>query len=539
MELGDINERISEILSAIADFLEMKGENVYRIMAFRKAARTISGLPKRVESKEDVLSLPGIGKVIGDMVEEILKSGTSSLYEELTREIPEGVREFLQIQGIGPKTAFSIYKTTGASSLEELYELVSTDRLREFNELKGKTLEKIYSGIEKALEKKRMLRLDQGFAVYLAVKDKLKGNPYIKDIVLVGGLRRGKEINNDVDILISTENKERLNSLLEEKIDSYRVDIKFTTPDMFFYDMFLYTGSNSHTGKILELLGENRVFSSEEEIYGTLNLQYVPPEIREGLGEIELAREHKLPELISPSDVKGDLHIHSLWSDGTANILDMASSCIRRGYKYMAITDHSGSLKVAGGLTPEEIREQHKELEIIKDKLDGFTILKGIEVDILPDGSLDMPNDILKDLDIVIASIHTNFRMEEKEMTERIIKAISNPYVDILAHPTGRIILERDPYKVDIEKVLKVAGERGVIMEINSSPERLDLNESLIREGKRYGVRFAINTDAHSPVHLDNIIYGVITARRGWLEAKDVINTYSIYDLIELLGRKK
>jgi DNA polymerase (family 10) len=205
----------------------------------------------------------------------------------------------------------------------------------------------------------------------------------------------------------------------------------------------------------------------------------------------------------------------------------------------MAITDHSGSLKVAGGLTPEEIREQHKELEIIKDKLDGFTILKGIEVDILPDGSLDMPNDILKDLDIVIASIHTNFRMEEKEMTERIIKAISNPYVDILAHPTGRIILERDPYKVDIEKVLKVAGERGVIMEINSSPERLDLNDSLIREGKRYGVRFAINTDAHSPVHLDNIIYGVITARRGWLEAKDVINTYSIYDLIELLWRKK
>jgi len=539
MELGDINERISEILSAIADFLEMKGENVYRIMAFRKAARTISGLPKRVESKDDVLSLPGIGKVIGDMVEEILKSGTSSLYEELTREIPEGVREFLQIQGIGPKTAFNIYKTTGASSLEELYELVSTDRLRKFNELKGKTLEKIYFGIEKALEKKRMLRLDQGFAVYLVVKDKLKGNPYIKDIVLVGGLRRGKEINNDVDILISTENKEKLNSLLEEKMDSYRVDIKFTTPDMFFYDMFLYTGSNSHTTKILELLGENRVFSSEEEIYSTLDLQYVPPEIREGLGEIELAREHKLPELISPSDIKGDLHIHSLWSDGTANILDMASSCIRRGYKYMAITDHSGSLKVAGGLSPEEIREQHKELEMIKDKLDGFTILKGIEVDILPDGSLDMPDEVLKELDIVIASIHTNFRMEEKEMTERIIKAISNPYVDILAHPTGRILLERDPYKVDIEKVLKVAGERGVIMEINSSPERLDLNESLIREGKRYGVRFAINTDAHSPVHLDNIIYGVITARRGWLETEDVINTYSIYNLVELLGRKK
>ncbi len=537
MELGDINERISEILSAIADFLEMKGENVYRVMAFRKAARTISGLSKRIESKDDVISLPGIGKVIGDMVEEILKSGTSSLYEELTREIPEGVREFQQIQGIGPKTAFSIYKVTGASSLEELYELVSSDRLKEFNELKSKTLEKIYSGIEKALEKKRMLRLDQGFAVYLAVRDILKSNSYVRDVVLVGGLRRGKEINGDVDILVATDNIEKVTPILETRLDTYKIDIKLTTPDMFFYNMFLYTGSDSHTSKILKLLGENRFFESEEEIYETLGLQYIPPEIREDLGEIELAKEHKLPSLISQTDIKGDLHIHSLWSDGTANILDMASSCIRRGYRYMAITDHSGSLKVAGGLSPQEIREQHKELELIKDKLDGFTILKGIEVDILPDGSLDMPEEILKELDIVIASVHTNFRMEEKEMTDRIIKAISNPYVNILAHPTGRILLERDPYKVDMDKVLKVAGERGVIMEINSSPERLDLNETLIREGKRYGVRFAINTDAHSPAHLDNIIYGVITARRGWLEVKDVVNTYNIEDLVEVLRR--
>lgn len=537
MELGDINERISEILSAIADFLEMKGENVYRIMAFRRAARTISGLPKRIECKEDVISLPGIGKVIGDMVEEILKNGTASLYEELKREIPEGVREFQQIQGIGPKTAFSIYKATGASSLEELYELVLSDRLKEFNALKGKTLEKVYLGIEKALEKKRMLRLDQGFAVYLAIKDMFRSNPYVKDVVLVGGLRRGKEINNDVDILVLTEDKAKITSLLEPKIDSYKIDIKISTPEMFFYDMFLYTGSNSHTSKVLELLGGNRSFNSEEEIYDTLGLQYVPPEIREGRGEIELAREHKLPDLISPGDLKGDLHIHSLWSDGTSNILDMAVSCIKRGYRYMAITDHSGSLKVAGGLTPEEIMEQHKELEMIKDRLNGFTILKGIEVDILPDGSLDTPEEILKELDIVIASIHTNFKMEEREMTERIVRAISNPYVDILAHPTGRILLEREPYKVDIEKVLKVAGERGVIMEINSSPERLDLNEELIREGKRYGVRFAINTDAHSPLHLDNSIYGVITARRGWLEAKDVVNTYELNNLIEVLRR--
>lgn len=539
MELGDINEKIAEILSAIADFLEMKGENVYRIMAFRKAARTISGLPKRIENKEDVISLPGIGKVIGDMVEEILKSGTSSLYEELIREIPEGVREFQQIQGIGPKTAFNIYKVTGASSLEELYELVINDRLREFNELRGKTLERVYSGIDKALEKKRMLRLDQGFAVYLTVKDMLKSNPYVKDLVLVGGLRRGKEVNNDVDILLLTEDKDKLTSLLETKVDSYKIDIKITTPETFFYDMFLYTGSNSHTSKVLELLENRKRFNSEEEIYNILGLQYVPPEIREDLGEVELAREHRLPILISPTDLKGDLHTHSLWSDGTANILDMAFSCIKRGYKYMAITDHSGSLKVAGGLSPEEIMEQHKELEMIEDKLDGFTILKGIEVDVLPDGTLDTPEDILKELDIVIASIHTNFRMEEKEMTERILKAISNPYVNILAHPTGRILLERDPYRVDMEKILKVAGERGVIMEINSSPERLDLNEVLIREGKRFGVKFAINTDAHSPLHLDNSIYGVITARRGWLEPEDVINTYDLEELKEILRRRK
>jgi len=216
----------------------------------------------------------------------------------------------------------------------------------------------------------------------------------------------------------------------------------------------------------------------------------------------------------------------------------MASACIKRGYRYMAITDHSASLKVAGGLSPEDIREQHRELELIRDKLDGFTILKGIEADILPDGTLDMPEEILKSLDIVIASVHTKFRMEEKEMTERILKAISNPYVNILAHPTGRILLERDPYKVDIEKILKFAGERGIVMEINSSPERLDLNETLIREGKRLGVKFAINTDAHSTNHLENISYGVITARRGWLEAKDTVNTYSINDLFNIIGRR-
>ncbi|HOK29930.1 MAG TPA: PHP domain-containing protein [bacterium] len=536
MELGNVNEKVSEILSAIADFLEMKGENVYRVMAFRKAARTIAGLPRRIESKEDVIVLPGIGKAIGDIVDEILRRGTSSLYEELIEEIPEGVREFLQIQGVGPKTAFSIYKSTGASSLEELYELISTGRLKGTGNLKEKTIEKIYSGIEKAMEKKKLLRLDQGYTIYTAVKDMLKNIPYVEDITLVGGLRRGKEINSDADILIASKEEERLKAIIDN-MDS-KIDIKIVPPEMFPYYTFLYTGNNIHTKRIEEMIRDKRIFNSEEEIYHTIDLQYVPPELREGIGEIELASEYNLPALISPSDIKGDLHIHSLWSDGTANIIDMASACIKRGYRYMAITDHSASLKVAGGLSPEDIREQHRELELIRDKLDGFTILKGIEADILPDGTLDMPEEILKSLDIVIASVHTKFRMEEKEMTERILKAISNPYVNILAHPTGRILLERDPYKVDIEKILKFAGERGIVMEINSSPERLDLNETLIREGKRLGVKFAINTDAHSTNHLENISYGVITARRGWLEAKDTVNTYSINDLFNIIGRR-
>jgi DNA polymerase (family 10) len=301
--------------------------------------------------------------------------------------------------------------------------------------------------------------------------------------------------------------------------------------------MFLYTGVRSHTEKVLDMIKEKSTFLSEQDIYNMAHLQFIPPEIREDIGEIELARNFGLPELITPSSIKGDLHIHSLWSDGTANILDMANECIKRGYKYMAITDHSSSLKVAGGLSPEEIKEQHRELSLITEKLDGFTILKGLEVDILPDGTLDMPEEALRSLDIVIASIHTNFRMSEDEMTERIVRAISNPYVNILAHPTGRILLTRDPYKVDIEKIFRVAAEKGIILEINSSPERLDLNESLIREGKRYGLKFAVNTDAHSIMHLDNMFYGVITARRGWLEADDVVNTYEISELLRLLRR--
>lgn len=537
MELGNINEKVSDLLSAIADLLEMKGENIYRIMAFRKAARVIAGLPRRIESKEDIVGLPGIGKVIGDIIEEILNKGTSSLYEELTKEIPEGVREFLQIQGVGPKTAFAIYKSTGASSLEELYELISKGRIKETENLKGKIIEKIYSGIERAMEKKRLLRLDQCYAVWTAIKDILQHTPYIDDIALVGGVRRGKEINNDVDILVSSRNEEELKAVISSIENKDKVDIKITSPEMFAYYKFLYTGNSIHTKKILDRIKDTKSFNSEEEIYSSINLQYIPPELREGSEEIELALRYNLPVLVSPSDIKGDLHVHSLWSDGTANIIDMATACIKKGYKYMAITDHSASLKVAGGLNPDDIKEQHKEIELIRDKLNGFTILKGIEVDILPDGSLDMPEDILKELDIVIASIHTNFRMGEKEMTERIIRAISNKYVDILAHPTGRILLERDPYKVDMERILKLAGERGIIMEINSSPERLDLNETLIKEGKRFGVRFAINTDAHSTNHLENIFYGVITARRGWLEAKDIINTYELKDLLEVIRR--
>jgi len=539
MELGGINEHIGEMLEAIADFLEMKGENVYRVMAFRKAAKTILNLPRRVERKEDVIGLPSIGKGIGEIIGEILTRGQSSLYDELTREIPEGVREFIQIYGIGPKTAYNIYKITGASSLEELYEMVSTGKLEDFPTLKGKTIEKIISGIEKALEKKRMLRLDQGYRIYFLLEDALKEKDFVDKMMLVGGMRRGKEINDDVDVLISTKDKELTNSFIKSNFDTKILDIKLVRPEFFNYWMFLYTGVKSHTEKIFNIIVGRKDFSSEEDIYRRAYLQFIPPEIREDVGEIELAKNFKLPELISPSNIKGDLHIHSLWSDGTANILDMANACIKRNYKYMAITDHSSSLKVAGGLSSDEIKEQHRELELIIDKLGNFTVLKGLEVDILPDGSLDMPEETLKSLDIVIASIHTNFRMEEKEMTERILKAISNPYVNILAHPTGRILLTRDPYKVDIEKIFKVAAEEGVILEINSSPERLDLNESLIREGKRYGLKFAVNTDAHSITYLDNMFYGVITARRGWLEAKDIINTYEIEELVKLIRRRK
>jgi DNA polymerase (family 10) len=539
MELGGINEHIGEILEAIADFLEMKEENTYRVMAFRKAAKTILNLPRRVERKEDVIGLPSIGKGIGEIIGEILTRGTCSLYEELVREIPEGVREFIQIYGIGPKTAYSIYKATGASSLEELYEIVFTGRLKNFPDLKGKTIEKIISGIEKALEKKRMLRLDQGYSIYLLLEEVLKKKDFIDNMMLVGGMRRGKEINDDVDILMSTREKELTKSFVKSNFDTKVLDIKFIEPESFSYGVFLYTGVKSHTEKISNMIGRRSNFSSEEDIYRRAHLQFIPPEIREDIGEIELAKNFKLPELVSSSCIKGDLHIHSLWSDGTSNILDMANACIKRDYKYMAITDHSSSLKVAGGLSSDEIKEQHRELELIIDKLDGFTILKGLEVDILPDGSLDTPEEILKSLDIVIASIHTNFRMGEDEMTERILKAISNPYVNILAHPTGRILLTRDPYKVDIEKIFKVAAEEGVILEINSSPERLDLNESLIREGKRYGLKFAVNTDAHSINHLDNMFYGVITARRGWLETKDIINTYEIDELVKVIRRRR
>jgi DNA polymerase (family X) len=568
------NRGIAEIFTEIADILDIQGENPFRVRSYRNAARTLLDMSQSVQALvragKDLEEIPGIGKSIHEKVEEILATGKCNLLEELHAKVPSGLTELLKLEGLGPKKAKVLYEELGVDSVDRLEKAAKAGRLRHLPGMGLKTEEKLLKSIEHFQAGIGRFKLSVGFHYAQELLKALEKTPGLKRLDVAGSLRRRKETIGDLDILAIcgkgcqvmdrfTEYEEVAEVLSKGETKSsvrlqggLQVDLRALEQESYGAALHYFTGSKAHNVAIRERakdlglkISEYGVFraqnekrlagSREEDIFKAVGLPWIPPELREDNGEIQAAEKGKLPQLIETEDIRGDLQMHTVATDGKNSILEMAEKAIQMGYAYMAITDHSQAVRVAGGLDEKKLAKHLKEIEKVNGKMKGFRILKGVEVDIMGDGSLDLKDDILKECEVVLASVHSRFNMEEGEMTRRIIKAIKNPHVHILAHPTGRLILEREAYKVNLKEVIQAAIDHGVILEINAYPDRLDLRDVDARLAKEMGAKLAINTDAHSAQQMELMRFGVFTARRGWVEAKDVVNTRPLEELLKNL----
>lgn len=567
------NAQIAQVFYRIAELLDIKGENPFRVRAYEKAAMVVESLTEPVEKiyREGRLTeIPGIGKSIAEKIAELIETGRLSYLEELEASIPAGVVELLKIPEVGPKTAWLVYEKLGIKSIEEMEKAAREGKLRQLPGLGPKTEENILKGIERL--RRFGERVPLGIALPFArqVVEWLKERAPIDKIEPAGSIRRRKETIGDIDILVtSTQPLEVMDAFVslpvvreviakgETKTSvitemGIQMDVRVVEPDCFGAALQYFTGSkehNIHLRKIAQDMGlkisEYGVFRgdekiagrTEEEVYGALNLPWIPPELREDRGEIEAATEGKLPKLVEIRDIRGDLHTHTKHSDGNFTIKEMALAAKKLGYEYIGIADHTKGLGVAAGLDEEEILKEKEEIEKLNEELEGIRVLAGVEVNIRMDGTLDIDEEVLEQLDFVIASVHSAFKQPKEVMTERICKAMEREVVDILGHPTGRLIGKRDAYEVDGEILIDEAVRTGTILEINAFPDRMDLPDILCRAGKGKGAKFAINTDAHSIDQLNLIEYGVSTARRGWLEKEDIVNCLPLDELLKIFRK--
>jgi len=566
------NKELAEIFDKWADILEFMGDNPYHIRAYRNAARLIRDLSEDIEllAKEGKLSeLPGIGQRLQAKILEFLRTGKIEEFERLKQQVPDTVFTLLDIPGVGPKTVKLLYEELGIRSIEDLKRAIERGELLKLPGFGPKKVEKIKKGIE--LLEKSGGRILLGVAVFIAdrIVNQLKEHSAVERISVCGSTRRMKETVGDIDILASGKNLEIIEAFVnlpnvKEVLwkgpkkatviveEGEQVDLRVSEPESYGAALQYFTGSKAHNIHLRTIclklglkLNEYGLFKgneriagrTEEEIYEALGMETPPPEIREDTGEIEAALEHRLPKLIGYNEIKGDLHIHSNWSDGASTIEDYVKKAIQMGYKYIAITDHSKGLKVANGLSEEDLERRNYEIDKINEKYKGkIKVLKGAEVDILPDGSLDYPDEILKELDFVVAAIHSRFNQDN---TERIIRAMNNPYVNAIAHPTGRIIGQREGYPLDMERILREAAETGTALEVNSYYNRLDLRDAHCRMAVRFGAKLVISTDSHHTDHMWMMKLGVGTARRGWVEKKDVINAHGLRELKKFVNEKR
>jgi len=566
------NQEIAKIFYEISNYLEME-EVAFKPYAYKRVANTFGALEENVEdiyNQEGLKGLekiPGVGKNIALKIEEYIKTGKIKYYEKLKKKTPINLEEIIAVQGMGPRKAKILYQKLKIKNLKDLEKAAKAHKIASLFGFEEKTEKNILEGITFLKRSKGRFLLGEIMPVVEEVLEELKSFKEIKKISVAGSVRRMKETIGDVDILVISKNPAKVMDFFVSRQDVIKIWSKggtkssVRTRDGFDMDLRVvpaksygsalqyFTGSKEHNiatrriaiskGLKLNEYGVFRGFKmiagrNEEEVYKAIGLPWIPPEMRENEGEIEAALQGKLPEVIGCNDIQGDLHCHSNWDGGENSIKEMAEAAQKMGYGYIGISDHTKFLRIEHGLNEKQLLQQRKEIDKLNGGLgSGFRILQGAETNILNDGSIDIKDESLKKLDYVIAGIHSSFKMEKERMTERIIRAMKNPNIDIISHPTGRIIKRRDEYQIDFEKILKAAKDLGVILEINSHPERLDLKDTYIRRAKEAGVKMIINTDSHHKSQLRLIEFGISQARRGWAEKKDIINTQSLPKLLK------
>lgn len=571
------NGPIANIFRNIADILEIEGENLFRVRAYRKAADTVKNLSEdisKIAEQKNLTGLPGIGEDLASKIKEFLDTGKISAYEKLRKKTSPVMLDMLAIPGVGPKTAKILYDNLKIKSLKDLEKKAKARKISGLPGIKEKTEGNILRGLEFLRKDRGRMRLDTAFMTARHIIAELKNLPEAIKISPAGSLRRMKETIRDLDILVTSKKPEVImnafvnlpdtgkviahgpvKSSIVTK-DNVQVDIRVVPQKDYGAALMYFTGSKEHNVKLREIavkkglkINEYGVFdvktnkrlagSSEKEIYGLFKMDYIEPELRESTGEIESAIKGALPKLIQIEDIKGDFHAHTEASDGSLKISEIAGIAVKKEYEYMVITDHSQSLKIAGGLRPRELLKQKEKIEAFNKKSVNLKLLIGSEVDILTDGTMDYRDDVLKELDFVVAAIHSGFNNPKEKLTMRIIKAMHNKYVNLIAHPGGRLLGQRAAYELDYDKVFAAAKETGTAIEINAHPERLDLTDVHCKRAAQAGVKTAIATDAHIASQFDNMIYGVSVAKRGWMEKKDVLNSLPLKEVEKFVAKKR
>jgi DNA polymerase (family 10) len=567
------NQQLADTFRTIADLLEIKGEVIYKILAYRKAADSLlnSGRDVNEVRREGKLTdIPGVGKAIAEKIEELLSTGQLGFLEKLSAEVPPTLVELLQVPDLGPKKIALFWKQLGIIDLAELEAAAREGKLRSLPGMGEKSEAKIIAGIESLGRRTTRLPLARAWPAAQEILDRLRAVPGVRAAEAGGSLRRMRETIGDIDLLAAASDSQAVMEAFVQQPNVLRVlgrgetktSVEFNNglraqlwvhpPEEFGTALVYGTGSKDHNVRLRELAqkkslslsdhsflkpdGSEILCATEEEVYALLGLPWIPPELREDRGEVQAARKGQLPDLIEASDIQSELHVHSNWSDGHNTVLEMAEAARARGRKLLAFTDHSPSLGVAGGMTIEQIQAQRAEIDAAQRQMgDSIRLLQGAEVEIRADGTLDYPDEVLAGLDIVFAALHTGLRQPRARVTERMLNAIRNPHVDVIPHPTGRLIPDREGADLDMEAIFAAAAESGVALEISASPWRLDLSDVHARRAAGLGIPLSINTDSHSPVEFDLIQYGVATARRGWVEPENVINTWDPERLLSWL----
>lgn len=571
------NREIAEVFSSIGDIMDILGENRFKVLAYRRAAENIMSLGQDLRSfwrAGTLQEIPGIGQAIAEKIDELLTTGRLEFYERLQEQVPAGVVSLLQIPDVGPKTVKLLWEELGVQSVTELEAAARAGRLRTLRGLGARSEAKILAGIEILNRRSDRISLGTAWPVAAELLEGVRTTcSEVQEVAVAGSLRRMRATIGDIDLLAASEAPAAvmrafvaLPAVAEVILsgptktsvrlhNGLQADLRVLDPDRWGTALQYFSGSQAHNVRLRELAvkqglslseysfkredGGEILCRDEAQVYETLGLRWIPPELREDQGEIQAALAGELPDLVERETIRGDLHVHTDWSDGTSTLAEMAETARELGYEYLVISDHSQSLGIARGLTAERQREQRAEIDALNERWNDFRLLQGCELEIKADGSLDLPDDVLARLDLVVASLHTSQRQDREQITRRMLNAVTNPYVDVIGHPSGRILGQREESAVDLDAVIDTAATTGTALEVNSTPSRLDLDDVHVRRAIRLGVKIAINSDAHHPDGLDNLAYGVATARRGWATAADVLNTMTLDELLAWKGARR